>query len=120
MSLQNLWNTLTGRGDEKIKAEERRSETRLPVHGPVVVRREVEGAEGEAVGLVGISERGFSFRAASEFPPEQRILVENSEEQFEAVVRHCQAEGDGFIVGAEIPSRDSRPLEAQEATTGSD
>lgn len=100
MPSKNLWEILSGRGDDKEKPVDRRSEMRLPVYDSIIVRR--EGANGEPVALLGISENGFSFRAKSEYRPDQRIVVEASEKEFEAVVRHCTAEGDDFIVGAAI------------------
>jgi hypothetical protein len=108
MLSKNLWGMLTGRGGDDEKPPDRRSEMRLPVYDSIVVRR--EGGRREAVDLVGISENGFSFRAASEYPRDQKIVVEASAEEFEAVVRHCTPEGDGFLVGAAIRSRERAPV----------
>ena len=116
MSLNSLWEALSGRGADQDKPADRRSEMRLPAEGALMVRRQVEGAEAEAVSLVGISEHGFSFRSASQLSPAEKILVEVNNEKFEAVARHCTSAGDGYIVGAEIlPRRPPGDAESQAA-----
>lgn len=104
-----------GRGS---KPADRRSENRLPAHGLVSIRLDGARTEPESVSLLGISEHGFSFRAATRLSPGQMIVAEPQEcasdvfEPVEAVVRHCSSESDGFIIGAEILSHDKGSPEA--------
>lgn len=107
MSLSSLWVALTGRRADNDKPADRRSQMRLPIAGALMVRRDVEGAEAEAVSLVGISEHGFSFRSSFEFSPGEKIVVEVNKKTFEAVARHSTSAGDGFIVGAETPAAET-------------
>lgn len=107
-SLRSLWDVVTG--SRRDKPVDRRTEMRLPAHGLVSIRRDFEGAEPEPVSLIGISERGFSFRAASSIPVGQRVLAEPQACAFEvfrpleAVVRHVEPDGEDFVVGAEVVS----------------
>ena len=93
MSLKRLWDALTGRRADDDKPADRRPEIRLPTYGPLSVRRDVEGAQSEAVSLLGISENVVSFRAPTLLFPEQKIVVETVARQFEAVVRYVEPEG---------------------------
>lgn len=109
--LKNLWEVVSGWGRDKDKPAERRSEIRLPIHGRLVVRRDVDGEQGQAVNLLGISEHGMSFRCAAAIASEQKIVIEAEDRQFEAVVRHCEPDGEGFLIGAENLSPDGGPAD---------
>ncbi len=88
-----------------------RSENRLPAHGVATVRLDLSGAEPETVNLLGISEHGVSFRSALSIAPEQAITVEAGEDTLEAVVRHAYPDGQEFVIGAEIRSRNGVEIE---------
>jgi hypothetical protein len=92
---------------------ERRSESRLPAHGPARIhwRVEGEGVRGNAVDLLGISSRGLSFRSYRSLALEQKILVQPDGQEFEAVVRHSAPDGREFIIGAAILSGERKVLE---------
>jgi len=119
-SLKTLWEVVAsfGRG----KRVDRRTESRLPAHGLVSIRRDIAGATAEPVSLLGISEHGFSFRSALLIAPEQKIVAEPQKsafeafESFEAVVRHVEPDGQEFVIGAEILASDGRPQPAPTTT----
>jgi hypothetical protein len=113
-SLKSLWEVVAGLG--RGKRVDRRSEARLPAHGLVSIRRAVDGASTEPVSLLGISEHGFSFRAAHPLAPDQKIVAEPQQgsyeafEALEAIVRHVEPDGEEFVIGAEILTVGGDPL----------
>ncbi len=116
-SLKNLWHAVARFRREQ--PEERRRESRLPAHGLVRIYWEVEGKtrREDRVSLLGISEHGCSFRTGEALVQDQKIFVDGANEAlapFEAVVRHVEPDGREYIVGAEIISRDGKPLEQTE------
>jgi hypothetical protein len=119
-SLKSLWEVVASLG--RGKRVDRRSEPRLPAHGLVSIRPDVEGAPAEPVSLLGISEHGFSFRAAHPIAPEQKIVAEPQEGAFEvfatleAVVRHLEPDGQEYVIGAEIITSQSQPLPVNTGT----
>jgi hypothetical protein len=116
-SLKRLWSALARLPGCKVRRVERRRETRLPAHGSARIRWDVKGTEHcEVVSLLGVSARGFSFRTAQPLSPEQKILVEVEEQEFEAVIRHNAPEGQEFIIGAQILSE--QPSAAVAALAG--
>ena len=121
-SVRGLWEVVAsfGRG----MRVERRSETRLPAHGVVIIRQNVEEIRwakrskgmtvsepviAEIATLLDISTHGFSFRVARPLALEQKFLAgPEGDECFEAVVRHVEPDGEEYIIGAEFLSRDEQ------------
>lgn len=109
-------------GPPKPKHEERRRDLRLPAHGPVTLVRQVDGADrSERVDLISMSDHGLSFRSVSQLAISETVrITDQSAASFEAIVRHCRPETDGYTVGVqvigELPNDDaSAPAAAEDA-----
>lgn len=91
-------------GPPKPKHQERRRDLRLPAHGPVTLVRQVDGADRrERVDLIGMSDHGLSFRSVSQLAISETVRVtDQSSASFEAIVRHCHADADGYTVGVQV------------------
>lgn len=110
-SMKRLWEMFAVLGRRQQHAE-CRTENRLPAHGVATIRRMVSGAEPETVSLLGVSEHGLSFRSDLSIAAEQAITVETGADTLEAIVRHAYPDGQEFVVGAEICSRNGVELES--------
>ena len=77
---------------------------RLPAHGPLALVRQTDGGDrSEQVDLIGMSEHGLSFRTVSQLAISETVRVtDQSAASFEAIVRHCRPDADGFTVGVEV------------------
>jgi hypothetical protein len=116
--MKSLWQTLAGFRAHAPEHVERRGESRLPAHGLAHIRWEVagRGEREDAINLVGVSSRGFSFRTSQDLALGQKILVHAEEQEFRAVVRHTEPDGHEFIIGVEVLSGNGDPPEPSDST----
>lgn len=98
------WSDLAGWLRGKPKEEERRSESRLPVHDQATLTWQPESGSEESTvaNLIDISNLGFKVRSPHKVEIGTQVrLTDSNGKTAEGAIVHCERDQDGFLLGAQ-------------------
>ena len=98
------WSELTGWLRGKPKAEDRRSENRLPVHDQATLTWQPEAGPEETTvtNLIDVSNLGFRVRCPHKIEIGTQVRLTDSDGKVaEGLIVHCEQDEDGYLLGAQ-------------------